>query len=89
MSKVRDIPWPRILAEGAAIVVSILLAFSIQAWWEERQDHVEEAAILASLLPELEELEGLVRGTDIYVRAIRESATKLLLQSQIQLLTQT
>jgi hypothetical protein len=26
----RSIPWPRILAEGFAIVVSILLAFGIQ-----------------------------------------------------------
>jgi hypothetical protein len=32
----RSIPWPRILAEGGAIVVSILLAFGIQAWWERR-----------------------------------------------------
>jgi hypothetical protein len=30
------IPWTRVLAEGAVIVVSILLAFSIDAWWEGR-----------------------------------------------------
>jgi len=30
----RSIPWPRILAEGVAIVLSILLAFGIQAWGE-------------------------------------------------------
>jgi hypothetical protein len=27
MNKIQEIPWPRILAEGTAIVVSILLAF--------------------------------------------------------------
>ena len=44
----RSIPWPRILAEGVAIVVSILLAFGIQAWWEDSQDRAEgmEAAEL-------------------------------------------
>jgi len=35
--------WARVLAEGSAIVVSILLAFGIQAWWEERQERTEEA----------------------------------------------
>ena len=34
----RQVPWPRIFAEGLAIVVSILLAFGIQAWWEGRQE---------------------------------------------------
>ena len=34
--KGQPIPWPRILAEGAAIVVSILLAFAIDAAWQHR-----------------------------------------------------
>jgi hypothetical protein len=50
----RSIPWPRILAEGVAIVVSILLAFGIQAWWEERQALSLEADLLAALAEELE-----------------------------------
>jgi len=37
----RSVHWPRILAEGFAIVVSILLAFGIQAWWEGRQDRLD------------------------------------------------
>jgi hypothetical protein len=49
MSKVREIPWPRILAEGAAIVVSILLAFSIQAWWDEYQEERQLYEILEAL----------------------------------------
>ena len=40
---------PRWLIELAVIVVSILLAFGIDAWWEERQDRREEAEILAGL----------------------------------------
>jgi len=30
--------WSRIASEGATIVASILLAFSIDAWWDGRQD---------------------------------------------------
>lgn len=49
----RQIPWPRIFAEGAAIVVSILLALLIDAWWTERQDRANEADTLARLSAEM------------------------------------
>ena len=42
--------WPRILAEGTAIIVSILLAFAIQAWWEGRQEGEIESEILTGLI---------------------------------------
>jgi len=32
----QKIPWQRLAAEGAAIVVSILIAFAIDAWWQTR-----------------------------------------------------
>ena len=54
MSKVSEIPWPRILAEGTAIVVSILLAFSIEAWWTDRQEQAEQERILLALKKEFE-----------------------------------
>ncbi len=63
MAKRIEIHWPRILAEGAAIVVSILLAFWIQAWWDERQDRSDELVILAALV---EELRGL--GVEVLCR---------------------
>jgi len=63
----RSIPWPRILAEGVAIVVSILLAFGIQAWWEGRQERQDEGEILVGLRTEFEEIEqDLLRYTDWY-----------------------
>jgi hypothetical protein len=49
----RQVPWPRIVAEGIAIVVSILLAFGIQAWWEERQERAMERALLTGLVEDL------------------------------------
>ena len=48
------IPWPRILVEGGAIVVSILLAFGIEAWWSARQLHLEEQNILRQLTAEFQ-----------------------------------
>jgi hypothetical protein len=40
MNDLREIPWKRLLAEGAAIVASILLAFAIDAWWQDRSAHI-------------------------------------------------
>ena len=54
MANTNNIQWKRIFAEGAAIVVSILLAFSIEAWWAERQERAEERGILESLYVEFE-----------------------------------
>jgi hypothetical protein len=55
MENLRYIPWPRIFADGAAIVVSILLAFWIQAWWEGQQISVEEQRLLRQLKAEFEQ----------------------------------
>ena len=47
--------WSRILAEGSAIVVSILLAFAIQAWWEGRQSRALEQDTLDQLAANFED----------------------------------
>ena len=39
----------RFLIEAVVIVASILLAFGIDAWWDARNERVEEAEILAGL----------------------------------------
>ena len=44
--------FTRLFAEGVVIVVSILLAFGIEAWWDERQDRAEEHNILLALQEE-------------------------------------
>ena len=53
MSTDNSIPWKRISAEGATIVISIILAFSIDAWWDERQERRDEIEILERLQMEL------------------------------------
>lgn len=48
-SPAKTLPWLRLLAEGTAIVIGILLAFGIDAWWDERVERIEEQNILAGL----------------------------------------
>ena len=50
-----QIPWKSISAESVAIVVSILLAFAIDAWWEERRERRFEQEALVSLKSEYED----------------------------------
>lgn len=40
---------PRILAEGVAIVTSILLAFAIDAWWDQRSVREQARELVAGL----------------------------------------
>jgi hypothetical protein len=49
MADSKDIPWKRISIEAAAIVASILLAFAIDAWWEESQNQKDIRLSLARL----------------------------------------
>ncbi len=49
-----QIPWLRVFVEGVVIVVSILLAFGIEAWWEGRQERVEERQALEALARDFE-----------------------------------
>ena len=54
MTRSEKIPWKRISVEAAAIVGSILLAFAIDAWWDELKDRELEQELLASLIEEFE-----------------------------------
>ena len=81
MPNSQSIQLKRITVEGAAIVASILLAFWIDAWWEDRQDRHDELVILSSLLDEFQLIEQNLRQLDIFHTAIRDSARKLLAAS--------
>jgi len=78
MTENQNIPWKRIFVEAAAIVGSILLAFAIDAWWNDRQDREEEQVILLSLHEELIGIEVYWPWLDQYIGAINESAKYLL-----------
>ena len=52
MNDLQAINWKRIAVEAAAIVVSILLAFAIDAWWDDRRERIEEREVLIGLKSE-------------------------------------
>ncbi len=54
MTQPRDRSVKGLIVEGVAIVLSILLAFAIDAWWDERQERAEEKEVLESLYIEFE-----------------------------------
>ena len=62
MSRLRNIEWHRLGIEAAAIVVSILLAFWIDAWWDLRSQGEEARAYLAALETELLENRRIIDG---------------------------
>jgi len=49
MTPSRQVPWARIFAEGFAIVVSILLAFGIQAWWDARVTRTAQLELIGAI----------------------------------------
>ena len=58
MANSKTIAWRQISVETFAIVVSILLAFSIDAWWDGRKDRQQEQEILLGLEIEFVDLRG-------------------------------
>jgi hypothetical protein len=71
MANTRQIPWRRILLEGAVIVVSILLAFSIDAWWNSRIEQQREREQLISMLAEFK---ASLSGLDAVLTSIQGHA---------------
>ena len=53
MASTQIIHWKRIAVETTAIVGSILLAFAIDAWWEDRQVRIDEQQVLLGLGAEI------------------------------------
>jgi hypothetical protein len=78
MLRNREIAWHRIAAEGVAIVISILLAFSIQAWWEDRNERIDKLEVLTALQDELKHNIGLMADELRFRRAMVEPITRLL-----------
>ena len=73
-----NIPWPRVLAEGAVIVGSILLALFLEAWWAERELRREVSADLVGIEGELESnLSLLAFDVDLLRRTVAASTAML------------
>jgi hypothetical protein len=79
MHNSHNIPWKRISIEAATIVGSILLAFAIDAWWDQRAESTQERDVLETLLVDMRDFQLTRReGRDEFIDAIIESARVLL-----------
>lgn len=72
--------WGRWLTEGLVIVISILLAFAIDAWWDERAEAVAERRSLDQFIDEMDLYERLLGQADETTRRAI-SATETLLDA--------
>ena len=70
--------WRRIVIEVFTIVGSILLAFAIDAWWDEFRDRASAEIVLNSLHDELVDVEEFLAWHDQFVDAMQDSAKQLL-----------
>jgi len=58
MTETQSIAWRRLSIEATVIVASILLAFAIDAWWEERGERNAEVVLLERLRADYIEIES-------------------------------
>ena len=68
----------RLLLEGAAIVVSILLAFAIDAWWDGRLEHGRSLAQLRTIETEFVEVELELQELEARLLELRRAVSELL-----------
>ena len=78
MAEFSSIDWRRLLTEGVVIVASILLAFSIDAWWEERQVRSELRDAMVAVLDDLRQSKDLIGQARNQVTAQQKSIEMLL-----------
>ena len=78
MTDTSNTPWKRLALEAAAIVGSILLAFWIDAGWEQREDAARERVVLETLLAGMREFSFTREARDGYFDSIMESSRSLL-----------
>lgn len=78
MTDKQKIQWKRVGIEATAIIASILIAFSIEAWWSEQQEKDAERALLSSLREEFQVLQQDVDWRRKYNEGIRETGRQLL-----------
>ena len=75
------IDWQKFSIEALVIVVSILLAFSIEAWWGERQDRQVKERLLSSALAEINTNIRRVEISNSHRTDVEEAVMSLLAQA--------
>ena len=72
------LPWARMAAEGVLIVVSVLLAFGIDAWWAGRKEGQARLALLEELETEFHANVAELEAGEADHLMFRRSADRLL-----------
>jgi len=88
MIKSKSLVWRRPLIEGVAIVGSILLAFAIDAWWDDRQAMLSANSRIQSVGQELELISGRLERS-IRLAKVAEDAAVVWLERAPELPLQT
>ena len=78
MTETQNIPWKRTAVEAAAIVASILLAFAIDAGWQEYVEDQREREVLNALLDDFETTKANIENWRTFHLAVQQSNTKFL-----------
>jgi len=82
MRDIQQTPWKRISLEGIVIVVSILLAFAIDAWWDERNERIEETEVLLGLKSEFSRYRGEISNSIDYYANNRPLTAELIVATR-------
>jgi len=83
MTSTNNIQWKRTIAEGIAIIVSILLAFWIDTWWEDREEARFEVVYLQELKEDFELNKSILERTTARLEGIIQSTLVLQKQSAL------
>lgn len=71
-------PFTWLMLQAVSVVASILLAFAIDAWWDQRTEAAEKNAVLTALRKELGQQREALDLDLVYQRASRDNAKRLL-----------
>jgi len=74
MTEAQRVPWKRVGVEAVAIVGSILLAFAIDAWWDNRKAAQDEIESLELIHRDLREAQSQLDDYSKYSRGAARSA---------------
>src|SRR6476659_2763304 len=70
--------WRKVVAEGVTIVVSILLAFALNAWWEGVKAARDERVVLEGLRSDFEASLAEAKGVRLRLDSVEAAAIALL-----------
>ena len=72
-----SIEWSRLGIEAVTIVGAILLAFAIEAWWDDWQQDRDEQIVLESLLGSVVEKKSTLQEYRVYIENILGAVVRL------------